>query len=108
MIRIFNFKSIFVDSFNYNINSQSLEFLIRYIEYLNIQFDNKNKKIINIAFKNKNIEEVFKDRYIKILTTIIAKKNIKFNDIIGQRDGYDIERIIISEIISKKREKLKY
>ena len=105
LIRIFNFKSIFVDSFNYNINSQSLEFLIRYIEYLNIQFDNKNKKIINVAFKNKNIEEVFKDRYIKILTTIRAKNNIKYNDIIGQRDGYDIEKIIISEIISKKREK---
>ena len=51
LIRIFNFKSIFVDSKNRDINSKSLEFLVKYMKYLNIKFDNTNKKIINIHLK---------------------------------------------------------
>ena len=99
LIRIFNFKDIFHDSINSKTNSKSLKFLTKYIEYLNINFDNKDKKIIDITFKNQNIEEEFKERYDSILTLIRTKNNISFDNIIGQMDGFDLEKIIISEII---------
>ena len=104
LIRIFNFSSIFVDSINSDGNYKSLGFLSKYIQYLNINFDNKNKKIINISFKNKKIEKEFKDMYDKTMTQIKTKNEILFNNINGQRDGFDIEKIIISNIISKGKE----
>ena len=104
LIRIFNFRSIFVDSINSDGNYKSLGFLSKYIQYLNINFDNKNKKIINISFKNKNIEKEFKDMYDETMTQIKTKNEILFNNINGQRDGFDIEKIIISNIISKGKE----
>ena len=99
LIRIFNFKDIFHDSINIKTNSKSLKFLTKYIEYLNINFDNKEKKIIDIAFKNKGIEKEFRNRYDSILTLIRTKNNISFDNIIGQMDGFDLEKIIISEIL---------
>ena len=99
LIRIFNFKDIFYDSINSKINSKSLKFLTKYIDYLNIKFDNEEKKIADIAFKNQNVEEEFKERYDNILTLIKTKNNISFDNIIGQIDGFDLEKIIISEII---------
>ena len=105
LVRIFNFKSIFVDSINRDINSKSLEFLVKYMKYLNIKFDNTGKKIINIAFKNKFIENQFKTKYDDILTMIKTKNNLSFNNLIGQRDGFDLEKIMINEIIySQKKE----
>ena len=104
LIRIFNFKYIFFDSINRDKNLESLGFITKYIKYLNIQFDNKDKKIINIAFKNKNIEDKFRERYENILTQIKAKNNISFNNILGQKDGFDLEKIIISEIIYNSKQ----
>ena len=103
LIRIFNFKSIFVESINSDINSKSLGFLTKYINYLNIEFDNKNKKIINISFKNKSIEDEFKKRYENTLTIIKTQNTFSFNNIIGQRDGFDLEKIIISEMVYNQR-----
>jgi hypothetical protein len=105
LIRIFNFKSIFVNSIHSDKDSKSLIFLVKYMKYLNINFDNINKKIIDIAFKNKNIENQFRERYENILTSIKTKQNISLKNIIGQRDGYDLEKIIISEIIYSSKEK---
>ena len=105
LIRIFNFKTIFVNSINCDINSKSLEFLIKYIKYLNIQFDNKTKKIINIAFKNKNVEEQFINIYENTFTSMKTKHNITFKNLIGQKDGFDLEKIIISKMIFKQKEK---
>ena len=82
LIRIFNFKYIFFDSINRDKNLESLGFITKYMEYLNIKFDNKDKKIINIAFKNKNIEDKFRERYEHILTLIKAKNNISLNNIL--------------------------
>ena len=108
LIRIFNFKSIFVDSINRDINSKSLEFLVKYMKYLNIKFDNNTgKKIINISFKNKFIENQFKTKYDDILTMIKTKNNLSFNNIIGQGGGFDLEKIIINEIIYSQKEDLK-
>ena len=104
LIRIFNFKSIFVDSFNNTINSKSIDFLARYLKHLNIQFDNENKKIIDIAFKNENIEKEYNNIYENTLTYIKTKNSFSFNNIMGQRDGYDLERIIINKIIIGKKE----
>ena len=102
LIRIFNFKYLYVDTINYN--SKSLEFLIKYIKYLNIQFDNKNKKVINISFKNKYIENEFKNAYENTMTEIKIKNKHFFKNINGQEDGYEIEKIIISKIIRQKEE----
>ena len=107
LIRIFNFKSIFVDSINRDINSKSLEFLVKYMKYLNIKFDNTGKKIINISFKNKFIENQFKTKYDNILTIIKTKNNLSFNNLIGQKDGFDLEKIIINEIIYSQKEEFK-
>ena len=77
LIRIFNFHYIFVDTLNYDINSKSLIFLVKYIKYLNIKFDNRYKKIIDIAFKDKSIEEQFKEKYENTFALKKAK-NKKF------------------------------
>ena len=105
LIRIFNFKFMFVDSINNDNNNKSLEFIVEYIKYLNIYFDNNKKKITDIAFKNKNIENKFKEKYDYILTLIKTKQNISLNNIVGQRDGFELEKIIISEIIYSQKEK---
>ena len=107
LVRIFNFKSTFVDSINRDINSKSLEFLVKYMKYLNIKFDNTGKKIINIAFKNKFIENQFKTKYDDILTMIKTKNNLSFNNLIGQRDGFDLEKIMINEIIYSQKKEFK-
>ena len=39
---------------NYEFNWESINFLIKYLPYLNIVFDNENRRIIDIDFKNKN------------------------------------------------------
>ena len=101
-IRIFKFKSIFVDSIYSEINSKSLIYLKHYIEYINIHFDNKNKKIIDISFKNEIVEKEFIGIYGYILDLITKKNNILFNNINGQKDGFDIESIIISTLITNK------
>ena len=105
LIRIFNFKYIFVNSINSEINSKSLGFLVKYMKYLNINFDNIKKIIIDISFKNKNIEYQFREKYENILTLIKTKQNISLNNIFGQKDGYDLEKIIIYEIINSPKEK---
>jgi len=53
-IRIYHFKEIFVTSVNYEFNLESIHFLIKYLPYLNIEFDNENRRTIDIDFKNKN------------------------------------------------------
>ena len=106
LIRIFNFKFIFVNSINNeNNNTKSLEFLVKYMKYLNIYFDNSKKKITDIAFKNKNIENKFREKYDNILTLIKTRQNISLNNIVGQRDGFELEKIIISNIIYSQKEK---
>ena len=107
LIRIFNFKSIFVNSINSEINYKSIGFLSKYTKYLNILFDNKTKKIIDIAFKNENIEKEFKNIYENTLTYIKTKNSILFNNLLGQRDGFDLEKIIISTLILKQRKDFK-
>ena len=102
-IRIFNFKSIFVNSINSEFNYKSIGFLSKYVKYLNILFDNKTKKIIDIAFKYESIEKEFKNIYENTLTYIKTKNSILFNNLLGQRDGFDLEKIIISTIILKQR-----
>ena len=78
------------------------------MKYLNIKFDNAGKKIINIAFKNKFIENQFKTKYDDILTIIKTKNNLPFNDLIGKRDGFDLEKIIINELYIVKKNNLKH
>ena len=101
LIRIF--KSIFVNSINSEINCKSIGFLTKYMKYLNILFDNKTKKIKDIAFKNHNIEKEFKNIYENTLTHIKTKNSNLFNNLLCQRDGFDLEKIIISTIILKQR-----
>lgn len=104
LIRIFNFNEIFIKSSNAESNSNSLFFLTKYMNYLYIEFDNNNKKIIKILFKNKRIEDEFNNKYQDTLDIIKARTNYKFKDIIGQRDGYDLERIIISTIFNNRED----
>ena len=104
LLRIFNFKYLFVDSINNDNNSKSLDFLTGYIKYLNLQFDNKNKKIINVSFKNEMIEKEFKNVYEYVFDLIKTNNSFLFNNLIGQRDAFDLEKIIISTIIFRKRE----
>ena len=104
LLRIFNFKKLFVDSIDYDINSKSLIFLQDYIKYLNIKFDNKNKKIIDISFKNKNEENEFYQLYDGFSTEINMKNNLLFENISKQPEGINLEKIIILNIIEKNIE----
>jgi len=104
LIRIFNFKSIFVESINYKTNFNSIIFLKKYIKYINIIFDNENKKIKDISFKNEDIEKQFKEKYNDILNIIKSKSNIFSYAILEQIDSLDIEKIIISKIIIQKKD----
>ena len=98
LIRIFNFKQLFTNEENY----KSLLFLKKYIKHLNIKFDNKNKKIEDIFFKDKIMEKIFYNKYQNILENINSKNNLKFDNISEQPDGLGLEKIIISTIIDKK------
>ena len=98
LIRIFNFKQLFTNEENY----KSLIFLKNYIKYLNIKFDNENKKIEDIFFKDKIMEKIFFNKYQNILENINSNNNLKFDNISEQPDGLGLEKIIISTIIDKK------
>ena len=101
LIRIYHFKEIFVTSINYKSNLESINFLTNYYYNLNIQFDNKERKIIDIDFKNKTIKNKFDEKYKDALNYIKAKTNQNiFKDILGQRDGFDLEKIIISTVLN--------
>lgn len=97
MLRIYNFEKI------YNNNNYPVLFLKDYIEYINIKFDNTKQKISKIAFKNKSIQKYFDDIYEKLLRYIKIKQEHKYKNIKKQQDHFDLEKLIISTIISDKK-----
>ena len=101
LLRLFHFETIYYN--NINSNNYSIISLKKYIKYLNIEFDNKLKKISKIRFKNTNIEKIFLDKYINLLNYIKVKDNHKFNNLEKHMDYFDLEKIIISVIISEKQ-----
>ena len=66
-IRIYHFKEIFVTSVNYEFKLESINFLKKYLLYLNIEFDNENRRIIDIDFKNKNKKNKSYNKYNNFL-----------------------------------------
>ena len=96
MLRIYNFEKI------YNNNNYPILFLKDYIEYLNIKFDNTKQKISRIAFKNKSIQKYFDEKYQELLRYIKIKQEHKYKNIKKQQDHFDLEKLIISAIISDK------
>ena len=108
LIRIYNFKEIFITSRNYEINNQSINFLLKYLFCFNIEFDNKKRKILNIYFKNQSIKKIFDNKYQDVLNFIKFKtdENI-FKNIGGQRDAYDLEKIFINIMLSTNKKNYK-
>ena len=98
LIRIFHFKEIFVNSKEYEENLKSIKFLKKYFIYLNIKFNNQDKKIEDIAFKSKKIEDEFNTKYLDSLNIIKTRKDFKLSKFVGQKDAFDIEKIIISSV----------
>ena len=103
LIRIYNFKDIFINSEKCEKNYESIISLKKYFKYFHILFDNDNKKIINIVFKMKKIEEEFNNKYQDTLTYIKTKNNYLSKGILDQRDFFDIKKIIISTILYNRK-----
>ena len=108
LIRIYNFNEIFITSRNYEINNQSINFLLKYLFCFNIEFDNDKRKILNIHFKNQSIKKIFDNKYQDVLNFIKLKTNENiFKDIAGQSDAYDLEKIIINTILNNNKKNYK-
>ena len=101
LVRIFNFQEIYGNENDKN-KFPIISFR-KFIKYFNIEFDNKRQKISKIVFKNKNIEEIFAQKYSEILNIIKIKENHKLPNIEKQLDYLELEKLIISIIISKKQ-----
>ena len=101
LLRIFNFQEIYGNEDDKN-KFPIISFR-KFIKYFNIEFDNKKQKISKIVFKNKNIEEIFSQKYSDILNIIKLKENHKLPNIDKQMDYLELEKLIISIIISKKQ-----
>ena len=101
LLRIFNFQNIYSDENDKN-KFPIISFK-KFIKYFNFEFNNEKQKMSKVVFKNKNIEEIFSQKYNDILNFIKIKETHKLPNIEKQMDYLELERLIISLIIAKKQ-----
>ena len=99
LLRIYHFEKIFCNGNNYPVS-----FLKKYMKFINIQFDNIYQKINKIAFKNETILKYFDEKYEDLLRFVKIKQEHKYENINKQMDQFELEKLIISEIISDKKD----
>ena len=102
LLRIFNYETIYAENINYNINTNF--FLKKYMKYLNIEFNNKLQKIEKIEFKTSDIKDILTAKYLDTLNYIKVRSTHKFDNFRKQNDYFELEKLIISIIISTKIE----
>ena len=98
LLRIQNFNKIYFESNT----SNSILFLKKYMKYLNLEFDNKNKKISKIGYKTKEIKTIFENKYLDALNYIKIKENHRFKGFKKRMDNLELEKLIISVVLSNK------
>jgi len=106
LIKLFNFNEFMqYKQEKFEIDMSELFFIKKYIKYINLIVDNnfssEKTKIIDINFKNKNIENEFLRQYENYALYFIESDK-RLEEILNINDGELFESLIISDILTEK------